>query len=91
MDTPLVATRTWSVTSLGALRLWTIVGLLGSLSMLIDIQVARSLQLQIKSTVLCEQFQHVIEKADAGRDLIGPLAVDGKAAANLRFFRNALD
>jgi plastocyanin len=39
MDTPLVATRTWSVKSLGALRLWTIVGLLGSISMLIYIQV----------------------------------------------------
>ena len=40
MDTSLVATRTWSVKSLGALRLWTIVGLLSSISMLIYIQVA---------------------------------------------------
>jgi len=40
MDTPLVATRTWSVKSLGALRLWTIVGLLGSISMLIYLQAA---------------------------------------------------
>ena len=40
MDTPLVATRTWSVTSLGALRLWSIVGFLGSIAMLLYIQVA---------------------------------------------------
>ena len=40
MDTPLVATRTWSVKSLGALRLWTIVGLLGSIAMLLSIQAA---------------------------------------------------
>ena len=40
MDTSLVATRIWSVKSLGALRLWTIVGLLGSISMLIYIQAA---------------------------------------------------
>ena len=40
MSTPLLATRTWSLKPLGALRLWTIVGLLGSISMLIYIQVA---------------------------------------------------
>src|SRR4029079_16036758 len=40
MDTSLAATRTWSVTSLGALRLGSIVGLLGSIAMLIYIQVA---------------------------------------------------
>jgi plastocyanin len=40
MDTSLVATRTWSLKSLGALRLWTIVGLVGSISMLIYIQAA---------------------------------------------------
>ncbi|HEU5101902.1 MAG TPA: cupredoxin domain-containing protein [Roseiflexaceae bacterium] len=39
MGTPLVATRTWSLKPLGALRLWTIVGLVGSISALIYIQV----------------------------------------------------
>jgi plastocyanin len=39
MGTPLVATRTWSVKPLGALRLWTIVGLVGSISALIYLQV----------------------------------------------------
>jgi plastocyanin len=40
MNTPFVATRAWSVQSLGALRLWSIVGLLGSIAMLLYIQVA---------------------------------------------------
>lgn len=39
MGTPLVATRTWSLKPLGALRLWTIVGLVGTISALIYIQV----------------------------------------------------
>ena len=39
MGTPLVATQRWSLKPPGALRLWTIVGLLGSISMLIYIQL----------------------------------------------------
>jgi plastocyanin len=39
MSTPLVATQTWSLKPLGALRLWTIVGLVGTISVLIYIQV----------------------------------------------------
>jgi plastocyanin len=38
MGTPLVAVRTWSLKPLGALRLWTIVGLVGSISVFIYIQ-----------------------------------------------------
>src|SRR5262245_26257999 len=39
MGTPLVATRSWSVKPLGTLRLWTIVGLVGSISAMIYLQV----------------------------------------------------
>jgi plastocyanin len=39
MGTPLVATRTWSLKPLGALRLWTIIGLVGSISALIYMQM----------------------------------------------------
>jgi plastocyanin len=39
MATPLVATRIWSLKPLGALRLWTVVGLVGTISALIYIQV----------------------------------------------------
>jgi plastocyanin len=39
MGTPLVATRTWSLKPLGALRLSTIIGLVGTISALIYIQV----------------------------------------------------
>jgi len=40
MGTPFVATRTWSLKPLGALRLWTIVGLAGIMSALIYLQAA---------------------------------------------------
>ena len=36
---------------------------------LIHIQIAVGFQLQIEAAVLGEQLQHVIEEADAGRDL----------------------
>jgi hypothetical protein len=39
MGTSLVATRIWSLKPLGALRLWTIIGLVGTISVLIYIQV----------------------------------------------------
>jgi plastocyanin len=40
MGTPLIATRTWSLKPLGALRLWTIIGLAGIMSALIYLQAA---------------------------------------------------
>jgi plastocyanin len=40
MSTPLVATRSWSLKPLSALRLWTIVGLAGVMSALIYLQAA---------------------------------------------------
>jgi hypothetical protein len=39
MSTPLVATRSWSLKPLGALRLWTIIGLVGTILALIYLQV----------------------------------------------------
>lgn len=39
MGTPLVATRRWSLKPLGALHLWTIVGLAGTVSLFVYFQV----------------------------------------------------
>jgi hypothetical protein len=52
---------------------------------LVDIQVAGGLQLQIESAVFRKQLQHVIEKADAGGDVVLSPAVDFQRAADLRF------
>ena len=59
--------------------------------MLIDIQIARGLQLQIEAAVLGEQLQHVIEEANAGGDVVAALAVEVQRAANLRLLGVALD
>jgi hypothetical protein len=44
--------------------------------MLIDIQIARRLQLQIETTVLGEQFQHVVEKTNPSGNVITAPAFD---------------
>ena len=54
--------------------------------MLIHIQIARGLQLQIEAAVLGEQLQHVIEEANAGGDLVAAAAIDLQRAADLRLF-----
>ena len=59
--------------------------------MLIDVQIARRLNLQIDPAVAGEQLEHVIEKADAGRNLVAAAALDREARADLRFFRIAFD
>ena len=38
--------------------------------MLIHVQIAIGAQLQIEAAVFGEQLQHVVEEADAGRDLV---------------------
>src|SRR5579872_2164246 len=59
--------------------------------MLIDVEVPVSLQLQIKSSVMREEFQHVIEKTDPGRYLIAATAFDRQRNLNLRFLAHSLD
>ena len=43
------------------------------------------LQLQIEAAVLGEQLQHVVEEADAGRDLVAAAAFDLERAARSAF------
>ena len=52
---------------------------------LIDIQIALALQIQIECAVAREEFQHVIEEADAGEDFIMPAALNRQLDRNLRF------
>ena len=59
--------------------------------MLVHIQIAVGVQLQIKAAMLGEQLQHVIEETNAGRDLVSAAPFDRQAAADLRFFGVALD
>jgi hypothetical protein len=40
--------------------------------MLIHVEISRRRELEIKAAVFREQFKHVIEKPDAGRNVIPP-------------------
>src|SRR5438874_194708 len=55
--------------------------------MLIDIEVASCFQRKIKSAVFRKKFEHVVEKTNAGRDLVTAAAVDHEPRGDLRFFR----
>ena len=44
--------------------------------MLVDVQIALARQLQREAAVLRDLFQHVIEEADAGRDVDRRLAIE---------------
>src|ERR1700686_5822321 len=59
--------------------------------MLIDVEIAVRLQLQIETPVMREQFQHVIKESDASGHLIAPAPLDGEGDLNLRLFAGALD
>ena len=58
---------------------------------LVHIEIALGSQVEIESAVMREEFQHVIEEADAGRDVIASAAIDRKRGANLRLSGIALD
>jgi hypothetical protein len=44
---------------------------------LIDVEVTIALEFEIEGSVACKQFQHVIEKANAGRNFVLAFAFDG--------------
>ena len=48
--------------------------------MLIDVEIAGGFKGEIEASVLGEQLQHVIEKADAGGDFVRAAAFDAQAA-----------
>ena len=57
---------------------------------LVDIQIALGVELQIEAAMLGEQLQHVIEEADAGGDFVPAAAFDPQRAADVRFLGVAL-
>src|SRR4051794_32484111 len=59
--------------------------------MLVDIEVATSFEFEIKSAVFCEQFEHVVEEANSGRDFVSPRAIQPQMTSDLRLFRISLD
>jgi hypothetical protein len=58
---------------------------------LIDVEISIGVERQIETAVLGEKLEHVIEKANAGRNLVPAPAFNDEPAADLRFFRVALD
>ena len=52
--------------------------------MLIDVEIADRVDPQIERAVPGDEFQHVIEKADAGADRVLPFAVEADGEHNLR-------
>ena len=59
--------------------------------MLVDVEIAFGRELEIEGAVFGEELQHVIEEADAGRDLVPAAALDAEFAADLRFLCVALE
>jgi hypothetical protein len=57
----------------------------------IDVQVALGFQRNVDQRVACELLQHVIEKADAGRDLIRARAVEIDGRLDLGLLGGAID
>ena len=58
---------------------------------LVHIEIAIGFQLEVEAAVLREQLQHVIEEADAGRDLIASAAFDAQFGGDARLFGVAFD
>ena len=52
---------------------------------LVHIQIAARSELEIETAVPCEEFQHVVEEADAGRDAVSPAPVEREPDVNVCF------
>src|SRR6266478_7497866 len=59
--------------------------------MLIDIQIARTLQRQIEPAMPRKQLQHVIKKPNPRRHLVDTLPIDRQLQCNLRLGRISSD
>ena len=59
--------------------------------MLIDVQVAGGLHLEIEAAVARHEVQHVIEKADAGAIVVAALAVERQRDLDLGLGRAPID
>jgi hypothetical protein len=58
---------------------------------LIDVQIAPRSQIQIESTVASEEFQHVIEKTNAGGDRVLTPTVETQPGTNIGLRRAAIN
>ena len=58
---------------------------------LVDVEVAGAGEGEVEATVAGEEFQHVVEEADAGGDLVDALAVDSELQRDLRLGGGAFD
>src|SRR3546814_13191080 len=59
--------------------------------MLVDVEIALGGDLQVDQRMARKLLQHVIEKADTGRNLVHPGAVEVQLDQDLRFGRIASD
>src|SRR6266404_4776048 len=59
--------------------------------MLVHVEVAASFEFQIEATMMREQLKHVIEKANAGRNLVSPMALDRERHLDVRLLAQAFD
>src|SRR3954469_4526772 len=59
--------------------------------MLIDVEISSRLQRQVERAMTSEEFQHVVEKANAGRDIVAPASFERQLQADRRFAGVALD
>src|ERR1039457_4141461 len=58
---------------------------------LIHIQIAARFQIKVEPTVMREQFQHVIEKADARGNVVASLSIHRQGEPDVGLFRNAFN
>src|SRR4051812_38284220 len=58
---------------------------------LVYIEVAFGCELQIKSAVIGKEFQHMVEKSNAGRYFMPPFALDREANADTGFFGDTIN
>jgi hypothetical protein len=59
--------------------------------MLIDVEIAVSLDREVERAMAREELEHVIEEADAGRDGIAPSTFDRQLQQDLRLGRLTVD
>src|SRR4029077_6994290 len=58
---------------------------------LIDVKVAAGFELEVEASVMGEEFEHVVEEADARRDIVRAAALDSERSLDLRLFADAVD
>jgi hypothetical protein len=59
--------------------------------MLVDIEVSLRVQFQVECPMLGEQFEHVVQEANARGDVIAACAFNPEEAGDLSFFGIALE